>query len=89
MNRIIKRAGLELWDKPFQNLQSTRETELAEKFPLYIVCKWIGNTELIAAKHYQQKADEHFQAAAGKEIGQAIRNLMRYSMESARTAKNS
>lgn len=84
MNRIIKRAGLELWDKPFQNLRSTRETELAERFPMHIVCKWIGNTELVAAKHYLQMTDEHFQQAAG----QAMRNPMRQGMESAGIANN-
>jgi hypothetical protein len=28
-NKIITRAGLEPWEKPFQKLRSTRATELA------------------------------------------------------------
>jgi len=28
--KIVTRAGLVLWPKPFQNLRSTRETELME-----------------------------------------------------------
>ena len=51
LNRIIKRAGLKPWAKPFQNLRSTRETELAERFPLHVVCSWIGNSEPVASKH--------------------------------------
>jgi hypothetical protein len=39
MERIIKRAGLKPWPKLFQNLRSTRETELAEDFPRGIECR--------------------------------------------------
>lgn len=63
LERIIRRAGLEPWAKPFQNLRSTRETELAETFPIHVVCAWIGNTEAVARKHYLQVTDEHFNAA--------------------------
>jgi integrase len=62
--RIIRRAGLTPWTKPFHNLRATRETELAEHFPLHVVCAWIGNTERIAAKHYLQVPDDYFQRAA-------------------------
>lgn len=66
LHRIIKRAGLEPWPKTFQNLRSTRETELAEDFPMHVVCKWIGNSEPVAAAHYLQLTDEHFERAAGE-----------------------
>lgn len=52
MLRIIKRAGLKAWPKLFQNLRSTRETELAEIYPLHMVTAWLGNSQLMAAKHY-------------------------------------
>jgi hypothetical protein len=58
--RIIQRAGLQRWPKLFQNLRSTRETELAEDFPMHVVCQWIGNSQPIAAKHYLQVTDDHF-----------------------------
>ncbi len=61
--QIIKRAGLKPWPKPFQNLRSTRETELMEKFPAHVVCGWIGNSEAIALKHYLQVTDDHFERA--------------------------
>lgn len=63
LERIIKRAGLKPWPKLFQNLRSTRETELAESFPLHVVTAWIGNTEQVAAKHYLQITDDHFKRA--------------------------
>ena len=63
LQRIIRRAGLEPWPKLFQNLRSTRETELAETFPIHVVCKWIGNSQPVAAEHYLQLTDEHFERA--------------------------
>ena len=64
LTRIIERAGLEVWPKLFQNLRSTRETELAEQYPIHVVCQWLGNTQAIAAKHYLQVTDAHFQSAS-------------------------
>ncbi len=62
-NRIVRKAGLEPWQKPFQNLRSTRETEPAEAYPIHVVCAWIGNSEAVATKHYLQVTDEHFERA--------------------------
>jgi len=64
LHRITQRAGLKPWPKLFQNCRSTRETELAESFPLHVVTAWIGNCELVAQKHYLQISDEHFARAA-------------------------
>ncbi len=64
--KIVIRAGLQPWPKLLQNLRSTRETELAESFPLQAVTAWMGNSQLVAAKHYLQLRDEHFERAAGK-----------------------
>jgi integrase len=66
LNRIIRRAGLKPWPKLFQNLRSTRETELLEDFKLNVVADWIGNTPAIALKHYLQTTDADFEKAIGK-----------------------
>ncbi len=66
LGKIIRRAGLKPWPKLFQNLRSTRETELAEEYPMHVVCDWIGNSQAVAAKHYLQTTDEHFAKAAQK-----------------------
>ena len=60
MMRIIKRAGLTPWPKLFHNLRASRETELAEKFPIHVVCKWVGHNARIAEKHYLTVRDEYF-----------------------------
>lgn len=41
--RIIRRAGWNPWPKLFQNLRSTRQTELADEYPIQVVTAWIGN----------------------------------------------
>ena len=58
--RIIKRAGLEPWPKLFHNLRASRQTELTSRFPLHVVCEWIGNSAPIASKHYLQVTEDHF-----------------------------
>jgi len=63
LRRIIEKAGLKPWPKIWQNLRSTRETELAAKYPMHVVCAWIGNSERIAAKHYLQVTDKDFDRA--------------------------
>jgi hypothetical protein len=63
LERIIAKAGLKPWPKLFQNLRSTRETELAETYPIHVVCAWIGNSQAVAAKHYLQVRDEDFDRA--------------------------
>jgi integrase len=62
--KIVRRAGLTPWTKPFHNLRASRETELAAEHPLHVVCAWIGNTATIAQKHYLQVTDDYFERAA-------------------------
>lgn len=64
LERIIGKSGLSAWPKLFQNLRSTRETELAERFPIHVVCAWVGNTQAVAAKHYLQVREQDFDRAA-------------------------
>ena len=61
--RIIKRAGLTPWPKPWHNMLASRETELADTYPIHVVTAWLGNTPEVARKHYLQVTDDHFQAA--------------------------
>jgi len=70
MRRIIQRAGLEPWPKVFQNMRSTRQTELEDKFPSHVVCAWLGNSETVARKHYLQVTDEHFAKALQNPVQQ-------------------
>ncbi|MBN2024614.1 MAG: site-specific integrase, partial [Pirellulales bacterium] len=71
---IIWAAGLCEWPKLYQNLRSTRQTELAETYPMHVVCEWIGNSQAVAAKHYLQVTDEHFAHAAQNPTPNAIQS---------------
>lgn len=67
LERIVTMAGIEPWPKLFHNLRASRETELAAEHPLHVVCSWIGNSPVVAAKHYLQVTEEDFtKAATGK-----------------------
>ncbi len=61
--RIIRAAGLEPWEKTFQNCRSTRETELVEEFPIQTVTAWLGNSIAVAQRHYLQVREEHYAKA--------------------------
>lgn len=63
LGKIIKRAGLTAWPKMWQNLRSTRQTELADAFPAHVVSAWLGNSVTVATKHYLQVTDSHFEVA--------------------------
>ncbi len=63
MRRIIRRAGLEPWPKLFQNLRSSCQTELEDRFPSHVVCAWLGNSVPVAQKHYLQVTESHFEEA--------------------------
>lgn len=70
---FLRKAGIPVWEKFFQNMRSTRETELAEKYPLQDVTAWLGNSPAIAQKHYLQVRSSNFQVASETEtIGQFI-----------------
>ena len=76
LTKQVKQAGLQPWAKPWQNLRSSRETELTEQFPLHVVCSWIGNSKVVAQKHYLQVTDEHF--------SKAVQNPVQQNAESSR-----
>lgn len=86
--RIIKKAGLLPWPKLFQNLRSSRETELAETFPIHVVCEWIGNSQAIAKKHYLQVTEAHFEKAITKAAQKAaqLSSAEPWSASSTKTA---
>ncbi len=69
MTRIIRRAGIEPWAKPFINLRSTRRTELQEAFPSHVVDAWLGHSSETARKHYLQVTPDHWTAGAEKVTG--------------------
>ena len=62
--RIITRAGVASWEKLFQNLRASRETELLAEHPIHVVCEWMGHSALIAKKHYAKSREQDYELAA-------------------------
>jgi hypothetical protein len=48
---------IKVWPKLFQNLRSSRESELIKVHGMEVACAWIGNTPAVAMKHYLQITD--------------------------------
>ncbi len=62
-SKIITRAGLVPWEKLFQNLRASRETELMALYPVKDVSSWLGNSAPIAMKHYAMPLQDSFERA--------------------------
>jgi len=65
--RIIAKAGEKPWPRLFHNMRASCATDWVERFPAHTVAGWLGHSPLIAARHYLQVRDAHFDAAAGIE----------------------
>jgi hypothetical protein len=64
MFAAIRRAGLKPWPRLFHNLRSSRQTDLEQQFPGHVVCKWLGNSQATAMRHYLQVLDSDYEKAA-------------------------
>lgn len=74
LERTIARAGVTAWPKLFQNMRSSRQTELSAVYPITDVCAWMGNTPDGAADHYLQPLADSFRRAteSGAESGAVV-----------------
>ncbi len=70
--RIIAKAGEKPWPRLFHNMRASCATDWVERFPAHVVAGWLGHSPMIAAQHYLQTRDAHFDLAAG--IGEAAAN---------------
>jgi integrase len=65
MMRIVKRAGLEPWERIFHNLRASCEEDWAKIAPMPDVCRWIGHDMRTAQRHYLPGCDESYAAVTG------------------------
>jgi integrase len=63
LQKMIQRAGIDPWPKPFHAMRASHETDLLERFPIQVVAKWLGHSPKIALAQYARTTDDHFQAA--------------------------
>ncbi len=65
IRRELERAGISAWGKLFQNLRSTRRTELQEKYPSHVCDAWLGHSTAVAKESYLQVTDDHWRRGTG------------------------
>ncbi len=82
--RIIAKAGEKPWPRLFHNLRASCATDWVERFPAHVVAGWLGHSPMIAAQHYLQTRDAHFDLAAG--AGEAAANPATHTRPSTPTA---
>jgi integrase len=63
--KIIAKAGVKPWPRLFHNMRASCATDWVERFPAHVVAGWLGHSPLIAARHYLQTRDAHFDMAIG------------------------
>jgi len=75
------RAGYEPWPRLFHNMRTDCTTDWAEALHAHVVAhdqtQWLGHSPLVAAKHYLQTRDAHFEVATrgGARMGSEIRAI--------------
>jgi len=68
--RIIDRADVKPWPRLFHNLRASCACDWVERFPAHVVASWLGHSPLVAAQHYLQTRDAHFDlATSGAKCG--------------------
>jgi len=61
--KILRRAGVAEWPRLFHAMRATRQTELARVLPIDHVCRILGNSPLIASRHYLSMSAEDYEQA--------------------------
>ena len=77
--RIIHKAGVEPWPRLWQNLRSSRATELADAYPIQAATAWLGHSPQVAERHYLQVTDEHMRRAVTETAPEkVVREVVRH-----------
>lgn len=68
LHSLCDRCGVPLWNKPWQNMRSTRETEWIANHSIQVVACWMGHSPMVALKHYLQVDKQSAAAEAAREM---------------------
>jgi len=72
LERIIIKAGHEVWPRLLQNLRASCATDWVERYPSHVVAKWLGHSPKVAAEHYLMSRDHHFEDVVSGSVGNAL-----------------
>ncbi|MBM3979086.1 MAG: site-specific integrase [Planctomycetes bacterium] len=70
LTRLMKRANVPCWSRPFRVLRSSCVSDWAKDHPIHAVAAWAGHTVPVAGKHYLTVTDGDFRRATGTEAAQ-------------------
>jgi integrase len=85
---ILAKARQAPWPRLWQNLRSTRATELANMHPAHVVAAWLGHTVAVATKHYLQITDDHLARALAGVPSSALQNAVQHPSANDGTERN-
>jgi integrase len=63
--RIVEKAGLEPFPRPFDNMRASRSTEIYNDFNPIVESEWVGHSRKVAERCYVRTREEDFERAAG------------------------
>jgi integrase len=72
--QILKKAGLTPWPRLFHNLRGSLESDLAERYPIHTVVKWLGNSEGVAMRHYLRQSPAVLADVTSQGLGGQVGN---------------
>ena len=72
VEKLGTKHGLPVWSRPLQNLRASFisrkvagiDSNPIKPIPLPVICKWVGQSELVAHKHYIMLTDENLSGAS-------------------------
>lgn len=84
---LTLKTGVEPWVDPFHCLRRSCQTEWAQSYPEYAVAAWMGNSTLVARRHYLKVPEALMEQASRLDpAGQkAMQKAMQYPPERPRT----
>ena len=62
--KIVLRAGLDMFPRPFDNMRMTRSNEIYRKWGAFKESEWVGHSRRVREDHYLSMTDADFQEAA-------------------------
>lgn len=88
MLKAIAEAGAEPWSKLWTTLRASRDIELKEEFPGYVVDEWLGHSEKTSNKHYVHVTEEHLKRAVQNPLKATENDSERFASETKRPREN-
>ena len=64
LGKIVKRAGLTMFPRPFDNMRMSRSNEVYRRWGAFLESQWIGHSRQVREDHYLAITDEDYQKAA-------------------------